>query len=194
MNVVVAALAAMTTVACQNSGPVAPSPVVTSAADATGLGSGVAISATGGGMYDAGVIVQFSMTANQKADGTAHGQFHHKTEIAGMTIDFSGRVTCMAVDSANGRAWIGGVVTENRSEDTRFTTAIHQVGQDVWFRVLDSGEGSASAPDRTTFLGFEGGGGIITSAEYCAAQIWPNEPTPNFRTSPLTAGNIQVRP
>jgi membrane dipeptidase len=48
-------------------------------------------------------------------------------------------------------------------------------------------------PDRTTFVGFEGGGGIQTSAEYCAAQIWPNNP-PNDRTSPLSAGNIQIRP
>jgi hypothetical protein len=45
--------------------------------------------------------------------------------------------------------------------------------------------------DRTTFMGFEGGGGIITSEEYCDLQIWPDE---NARTSPVTQGDIQVRP
>jgi hypothetical protein len=186
-------IAAVATWACQNAGPVAPSGAAPGGASATSLGKGVMISATGGGHYDLGVIVKFSMSANQKDDGTASGEFHHKTELNGLVIDFSGRVTCLSVDSANGRAWIGGVVTQNRSEDPRFTTAIHQVGRDIWFRVLDNGEGGGAAPDRTTFVGFEGGGGILTTAEYCAARIWPNDP-PNDRTSPLTAGNIQVRP
>lgn len=183
-------VAALTGLACQNSGPLAPSPAA--GGGAADLGSGVVISTTGGGMYDAGVIVEFSMSALQKADGTAMGEFHHKTDLGGLAVDFSGRVTCVAVDSANRRAWIGGVVTANRSEHPSFTGEINQVGRDVWFRVLDSGEGQGD-PDRTTFLGFEGAAGIITSAEYCEAQIWPNDP-PNDRTSPLTAGNIQVRP
>jgi hypothetical protein len=175
--------------ACQNIDSVSPSSVIDGGAS---LGNGVTISATGGGMYDAGVIVSFSMSAVQKADGTAEGEFRHKTELDGLAIDVSGRVTCMAVDSIQGRAWIGGIVTTNRSEHPAFTDAIHQVGRDVWFRVLDSGEGQ-SEPDRTTFLGFEGAAGIITSPEYCEAQIWPDDP-PNARTSPLTAGNVQVRP
>jgi hypothetical protein len=187
MTVLVAALAAF---ACQNGGPATPSPLA-GGSGSTELGNGVVISATGGGMYNAGVIVQFSMSANQKADGTAHGQFHHKTVLGGLVVDFSGEVTCMAVDSENHRAWIGGVVTENRSEHPSFTTAIHQVGRDIWFRVLDNGQGNGSEPDRTTFLGFEGGGGIPTSAAYCAERIWPDG---NARTSPLTNGNIQVRP
>jgi hypothetical protein len=58
----------------------------------------------------------------------------------------------------------------------------------VWFRVLDGGEGHG-AIDRTTFLGFEGGGGTITSAEYCAARIWP---VANARTHAVIQGNIQV--
>jgi hypothetical protein len=183
-------VAALTGLACQNSGPLSPSPAAGSGA--ADLGRGVVISTTGSGMYDAGVIVEFSMSAHQKADGRALGEFRHRTELGGLVIDVSGRVTCVAVDSANRRAWIGGVVTENNSEHPSFTGAIHQVGRDVWFRVLDSGEGQGD-PDRTTFLGFEGAAGIVTSAEYCEAQIWPNDP-PNDRTSPLTAGNIQVRP
>jgi hypothetical protein len=95
----------------------------------------------------------------------------------------------VAVDAGEGRAWIGGVVTQNNSTHPNFTTEIHDVGRDIWFRVLDSGEGSSEAPDRATFVGFEGGGGIITSQEYCEAQIWP---AGNARTVGQASGNIQV--
>ena len=57
------------------------------------------------------------------------------------------------------------------------------------FRVLDSGEGKNASPDRTTFVGFKGGGGINTSPEYCAARIWP---AGDARTWAVT-GNVQVR-
>ena len=70
-----------------------------------------------------------------------------------------------------------------------YSTERTQPGRDVWFRVLDSGEGQ-SEPDRTTFLGFEGDADIITSQEYCDLAIWPDD---NARTSPVTEGNIQVR-
>ncbi len=185
-TIVIAALAGL---GCQQAPPLAPSAVATGTAG-TALANGIVISATGGGHYNAGVIVQFSMSAVQKTDGTASGEFHHKTELGGLAVDFSGTVTCMAVDSANRRAWIGGVVTANGSEHPSFTGAIHQVGRDIWFRVLDTGEG-LNEPDRTTFVGFEGGGGIPTSEAYCAARIWPDG---NARTNPLTGGNIQVRP
>lgn len=136
--------------------------------------------------------VDFRMVAIQTPRGFARGAFRQSLIFQDQLIDFKGRVTCMAIDAANGRAWIGAVVTQNNSEHPSFTTEIHQPGRDVWFRVLDTGRGSEEA-DRSTFMGFEGGGGIITSEEYCAAQIWPNDP-PNDRTNPVTSGNILVRP
>lgn len=153
---------------------------------------GVVASTTGGGHYLIGgsLDVSFSLSAKQKADGSANGRFRQSVILADQLIEFHGRVTCVTVDSVNHRAWIGGVVTKNNSEHSSFTLDIHQPGRDVWFRVLDSGEGNGD-PDRSTFLGFEGGGGIITSQEYCDAAIWPDD---NERTSPVTQGNIQVRP
>ena len=155
------------------------------------LGGTVGI-ANGGGHYNlAGVFnIQFSVSAIQHADGSASGTFQHSTELGGELVDFHGRTTCMAVDSENGRAWIGGVITLNKSTHPSFQSGIHAPGKDIWFRVLDSGPG-ASDPDRTTFTGFEGGGGIITSAEYCEAQIWPDD---DARTWPVTGGNITVLP
>jgi hypothetical protein len=154
--------------------------------------SGVTAQASGGGHYDfipIGGPAQFSFTAVAHADGSASGEFHHSAILNGQTIDFHAEVTCMSVDLDNGRAWIGGVVTQNNSTDPDYQQDIYQPGQDIWFRVLDSGQGSNAPADRITFTGFKGGGGIDTSAQYCAARIWPDG---NARTWEVT-GNIQVR-
>ena len=149
--------------------------------------------ASGGGFLDfgGGLLVQFALSAVQQGPGlAANGQFHFSVELGGEPIDFHAQTTCLAVDGAERRAWIGGVVTQNNSTHPSFTTEIHDVGREIWFRVLDSGEGSGADPDRSTFVGFEGGGGIITSQEYCEAQIWPDD---NARTVPQASGNIQVK-
>lgn len=158
-------------------------------------GVGVIASATGGGHYVIGFVgdpidTKFSMSANLRADGSATGQFRHELVFFGEVVDFSGTVTCLSVDAEEGRAWIGGIVTKNRSEHPAFTEERHDPGRDIWFRVLDSGEGQAE-PDRSTFVGFEGDAGFITSQEYCDGMPWPED---NARTSPVTEGNIQVRP
>jgi len=155
--------------------------------------NGVTASSTGGGHFlvSGALDVTYSFSAKQKDDGTANGQFRFSVELGGLPIEFHGEVICLTVDPVNHRAWIGGVVTQNNSEHPSFTGEINEPGRDVWFRVLDSGEGGDSEMDRSTFLGFEGGGGIITSEEYCDLAIWPDD---NERTSPVTQGNIQVRP
>jgi hypothetical protein len=147
--------------------------------------------ASGGGHYSLfGLDVQFGFTTVSLPDGRASGRFHVTAdEGGGLLIDFSAHVTCLAVDPVNHRAWIGGVITKNASTDPDLLTDIQQPGHDIWFRVLDAGEG-ASATDRTTFTGFEGSAGIQTSAQYCAARLWPAD---NARTWPVT-GNVSVRP
>lgn len=127
------------------------------------------------------------------ADGSASGRFHHSLELGGELVEFHGAVTCVSFDPVNGRAWIGGIVTKNQSTHPDFQTEIHVPGKDVWFRVVDYGEGEDAQADRTTFVGFEGAAGILTSQEYCDAQIWPDDP-PDDRTWPVLRGNIQVRP
>ena len=153
---------------------------------------GVTASATGGGhlLVGGALDVTFSFSANQKLDGSANGRFHHSVELQGQLIEFHGEVTCVSVDAEEGRAWIGGVITRNNSEHPDFTTERTQPGMDIWLRVLDSGEGGNTEDDRSTFVGFEGDAGIITSLEYCAVQPWPDN---NERTSPVVQGNIQVR-
>jgi hypothetical protein len=165
-------------------------------ADTSGSpGSGAATAgparATGGGHYALGALdIRFSFSAVE-AGGQFAGRFHQSLTLNGELVEVHGRVTCVSVDGVNGRAWVGGVITDNRSEAEDFQTARHQPGRDIWFRVLDSGEAGSAEPDRTTFLGFEGDAGFDTSVAYCAGQPWPDN---NERTNAVTQGNIQVRP
>lgn len=153
--------------------------------DFQGMGAGKYLLTTGGGTE---LEIKFSFHGKQK-NGEAKGRFRQSLVFGGLPIEFHGEVTCLSVDPANGRMWVGGIVTKNDSVHPGFTTEIHEPGKDVWFRVLDTGKHSAEA-DRSTFLGFEGGGGIITSEEYCEAQIWPDG---NERTHPVTHGQIKLK-
>ena len=153
----------------------------------------VEINVTGGGRYllQDTIDTQFAFSAVGTRDGRASGRFHQSLLFQGLPVEFHGEVTCVTVDAANRRAWVGGVITVNRSEHPSFQAARNQPGRDIWFRVLDVGAGGAAGPDRTTFTGFEGDADIATSAEYCAVQPWPDD---NARTWPVTSGNITVRP
>lgn len=149
--------------------------------------------AIGAGTYDLldELDTQFAFVAIQ-IGSHAFGQFRHRTEDETGIIDFTGDVTCMAVDPVNHRAWIGGVITANRSTSPNFTTLpIHEVGHDIWFRVLDNG--GTGDPDRSTFVGFESAA-IPTSAAYCEMRIWPDVPVVNARTWPVISGNLLVHP
>jgi hypothetical protein len=143
---------------------------------------GVSQSVTGGGQFvhpDFGTVT-FAFTAQRLSDGSVVGRFQQHQPAFGVT--YQGDVTCFAVDPANHRAWIGGVLTQSNDPDP-----VALVGKDAWFRVLDS---PGSDLDRSTFLGFEGAAGIITSAEYCQKQIWPDD---NARTWPVEQGNIVIQ-
>jgi len=146
--------------------------------------------AVGAGQYLLQGDVQFAFVAIQFGRGGAIGHFRHRTEDETGTIDFTGEVTCLAVDPVNHRAWIGGVITDNRSTSPAFNTQpIHQVGHDIWFRVLDNEHGR-DEPDRSTFVGFESAA-IPSSEAYCNMRIWPDG---NARTWPVTSGNLIVHP
>jgi hypothetical protein len=149
--------------------------------------------AAGGGHLTVGgaLDVQFAFNArNLGGDNHAIGNAHHSVVVGGELVEFFTTVTCLSVDPANGRAWIGGIIRENNSTHPGWTGLIHQAGRDIWFRVVDYGEGSdVPREDRSTFVGFEGGAGIITSEEYCDTQPWP---AADAGTNPVTSGNVQV--
>lgn len=145
-------------------------------------------SAHGSGSYSInGLIVDYSFNAVIEANGKGDGEFRvFADEGGGLTVDFTAKVTCLAVDPVNRRAWIGGRVNANASTDPDLRTKIHRPGYDIWFRVLDAATG-----DRSTFVGFEGAAGFITSQDYCAGQPWPAD---NARTWPVVTGGLTITP
>ena len=179
--------------ACSSPEPTSPPVAVPMSVNAS---QGVEVSVTGGGIVDLSTAsvgdAYFSFNAIRKADGTVLGRFHQRRERNGLVIDFTGIVTCVTVDALLMRARVGGVITENASTDPAFLTANHEVGDDVWFRVVDGGEGNDST-DGSTVFGFKPTL-VNTSAEYCALPFtglpWWNPAT----TFPLRGGNIQIRP
>ena len=159
---------------------------------AQGPGSATQAMSAGGGHYlitlASGTFeVQFGFSAIVHRNGRATGQFHHVGEVPGGPVEFHGEVTCLAVDEALGRAWIGGVITVNRSENPIYQTDAHQPGHDIWFRVLDAGDGGSGLPDRTTFVGFEMPA-IPSSEAYCRDRPWRDD---NIWA---VTGNLTVRP
>lgn len=151
---------------------------------------GVQLKATGGGHYTipGDIDLGFAFSALVLGDGSAKGNFRHHGIADGELIDFNADVTCLSVDSVNHRAWIGGVITENRSTHPQFTTPVHQVGHDIWFRVQDNGPGQSDATtDVTTIVGFESPA-IPSSIFYCTTQPW--------RTNNVwpVRGNLTVSP
>jgi hypothetical protein len=183
----------LATIGCEH--PTSPSsvraPSGKALADQTVAGDGTA-SAKGHGEYalDGTSGVQFSFNAERHQDGTADGQFRQETSDDAGTIDIQGTVTCLSVDPIFGRAWIGGVVKRNASTDPSYALdPTTQPGQDVWFRVVDLDPATVAGADRSTFLGFAGSAGFLTSAAYCAGRPWPAD---NARTHAVTKGDIEV--
>ncbi len=163
---------------------------------ASSASNGVVVKAMGAGTIDLSTAgagdADFQFVAHRKADGTASGQFRQSRLRGDLLVEFEGQVTCVTTDPAfPGRARIGGVITENNSTDPAFLTANHQVGDDVWFRVQDGGNGNDAADASTTY-GFKPTL-VNTSAEYCALPFtglpWWN-PASIF---PLKRGTIRVK-
>ena len=123
--------------------------------------------------------------AVHNSNGSAHGSFRMTRSRNGLTSDIEGAVTCLSIDAANNRAWIGGVVTANNSTDPNQQLEIHQPGRDVWFRVVDGGKDGI---DRTTILGFQGA--IVSSLQYCTDRPWT---AGDVNTFPVVAGDIKVK-
>lgn len=146
--------------------------------------AGVTEKVTGSGQFihpEFGTVT-FGFVANRHNDGRVSGTFFQDQHDLGFV--YRAEVTCFAIDQVNHRAWIGGVLTYSNDPDP-----VTEVGDDVWFRVLDVGKGSPES-DRSTFFGFDQGvPPFDTSANYCAAQPWPDG---NARTWPVVSGNIKI--
>jgi hypothetical protein len=171
--------------ACGESTAPAPENVWREAGDQSAEAQGVQELVSGGGQFVHPTFgsVTFAFSAVRHRDGSVSGRFFQNQPAFGFT--YAGDVTCFAVDQVNHRAWIGGVLTQTNDPDP-----VTEIGDDAWFRVLDTGAQSTE-PDRSTFFGFEQPPpGIVTSEEYCQLQIWADG---NARTWPVEkGGNIVI--
>jgi hypothetical protein len=178
---------ALLALGCGSEAPTAPRTGFPVAPEASALFNGQAGLAWGNGQAILSVgPMDVAFVAFGATQGRAGGWFRHYIPTSTGTIEFTAVVTCISVDEALGRAWIGGKVLTNKSTRTDFTTAVHQPGDEIWFRVLDGGWRAGDPPDRSTSPGFEGALGVITSREYCDKRLWPNEPPA------LSTGRVDV--
>ncbi|HEX6313543.1 MAG TPA: hypothetical protein VFZ73_01735 [Gemmatimonadaceae bacterium] len=161
----------------------------------TNNGVGVELQVNGAGLVDLPNPfgdMKFQFVAHRRADGTVMGHFRFTRQNPDGLIDFEGDVTCVTSDpSFPGRARIGGIVTENNSASPGSLTANHEVGDDVWFRVQDNGNGGA-VTDRVTVLGFAPVL-VNTSEEYCALPF-ADGPFWSASIFPVVDGTIRVNP
>ena len=162
-------------------------PLSAAAGTASATGGGKALAPTAAGPVEVG----FAFSAIAHDDGTASGELHFAADLADGRAEFRGDVICVTFDATQNRAWIGALITDNRSDSPRYTQPRNAVGQPIWFRVVDYGEGGEDPDDRTTFVGFAGDRNIPTSEAYCALRPWID---PDVGTNPVIKGNIQVRP
>jgi len=178
-------------VSCDRATPTALEPVST---PRLATGGAVLAAATGAGTVDlstAGVPnLTFNLNALGYGDGKGSGTFRQRRETVGGVVDFTAEVICLTIDKVNRRAWVGGLVTKNNSTDPAFMTTIHEVGDHVWFRMVDYKRKDSDPVDRSTTLGFEGAAGFLTSPAYCAGKPWP---AADARTFPVLKGDISVR-
>jgi hypothetical protein len=163
-------------------GIAAAAAVLTSVGAASGEGSGVVASATGGYSMSgtaAGstfLIRPFTFNVRVYADGRVAGRFNYRQVRDGVALTVKGSLDCATI--AGNQAWVGGVIEKSSRASL--------VGLDMWFQVQDNGEpGSDETPDMSSTIG---AGGPGTAEQYCADA--PPVMFPFF----LDTGNLQVRP
>lgn len=132
--------------------------------------------ASGGGTVDwPNGRVTYGFTALQvdpAGDAKGNAVFHHRDTPTGTV---HGNVLYVAVNTATGEAWIGGVVT--KSDAPVFPT----VGSEFVFKVVDNGQGAGVQDEVSSVI--YGGPGTAASALGM----------PVFGTIPWTNGNVQVK-
>jgi len=77
----------------------------------------------------------FAFNAKTQKDGRITGEWQMNDRLAGTIAH--GSVTCLG--SSGNQAWIGGVILSSSDAS--------QVGNDVYWRVVDNGEGATALPD-----------------------------------------------
>ncbi len=120
-----------------------------------------------------GQVQHFSFHANTNASGNVTGSF--ETKSPGQDVRVHGTINCLTILADGKTAIVKGVVTQKVGEGF---PGGYEVGSQVWFKVVDNGEGANSSGDQFT--------------DYYSS----NAPCSNFNVAIYTIlnGNIQVKP
>ena len=125
-------------------------------------------------------LTTFSYSAVARADGTAQGEYQYDFRAADFFIH--GTVTCASKSGNAG--WVGGVIDGIVSGDPADQAL---VGTEIWWRVVDNGEGANTVADLTSSLLFAIPGLPITAESWCR-----NQDVRGVMRD-VVNGNIQVR-
>jgi hypothetical protein len=121
-------------------------------------------------VYHNGIPQHFAFHANKDANGNVSGTWESKS--AGQDIRAHGTINCLTILSDGKTAVLTGVVTHVVGNGFPLN-----IGDPIWFKVQDNGEGSNSTNDR--FTDYYVFGDCINWNAY-----FPQ----------ITGGNIQVKP
>ena len=134
-------------------------------------------SANGQGALDLGLakIQHFSFHANTDNNGNVSGSFEVKS--ASQDVRLHGNISCLKVLTDGKTAFMSGVITQRSGDGF---PGIYNVGDFVYFRVQDNGEGSNAADDKFSDVYPSG------VSQYCGPS--------SILLLKIANGNIQVKP
>ncbi len=119
-------------------------------------------------------VQHFSFHAASDADGSnVTGSW--ESNSPGQGIRTHGTITCLQILPDGKTAYMTGIITHRDGDGF---AGLYEVGDPIWFKVRDNGEGNNSVADQ--FSDYYNVGGCL--------------PRPTITMYPITGGNIQVRP
>lgn len=121
-------------------------------------------------------VQHFSFHAQLNSDGTVSGSWESKSPS--QDIRAHGEITCLEFEGTNEAYLVGFITHFTLGEDPVF---VPEIGDEIWFNVIDNGEGNNSPPDLFSDWYWFGGN---------------NAPCFNFSFPmiEIVTGNIQVKP
>ncbi len=149
--------------------PAVPAPAPTTPADA-GMPEDTQATAFGKGTFERadGKLASFTFDANYTRSGPVTGNISYTVFLDEGKIDLSAKVICGHYDMDTKRAWVGGEITENRSNHSAYQDGDYATGGNLWFRF----EESETHPDPAAKIADMSFGSKDGATAFCDAKGW----------------------
>lgn len=118
-----------------------------------------------------GKLASFTFDANYTRSGPVTGNITYTVFLDEGKIDLTAKVVCGHYDMDTKRAWVGGTVSENRSNHSEYKDGDYATGGNLWFRFEESETHPEPAAQITdmTFGGKDG------AKAFCDAKAWSED-------------------